>query len=173
MHRYVVLKIPTGSLILAATAQGVAHVTLTGRRKAQARRFAEKLHPEGREDPDLLPDVQQQIRGFFEGKPVRFQATLDLVGLTPFQQRVLHACTEIPYGQTRTYGQLAQCIGHSCAARAVGVAMARNPIPIIIPCHRVVAADGRLGGYSAEQGIALKRWLLELESTGRPPAYRP
>ena len=80
-----------------------------------------------------------------------------------FQREVLQLTLEIPFGEVRTYGELARTLGKSAASRAVGGALARNPLPLLIPCHRVVAATGALTGYSAASGIATKAWLLELE----------
>ena len=89
---------------------------------------------------------------------------LDLAGLPPFHEKVLAAARRISYGRTATYGELAARAGSPRAARAVGQAMAHNPVPLIIPCHRVLAAGGRLGGYGG--GLDLKRRLLGLESKG-------
>jgi len=171
MTSYAVLAVPTGSLILTASDHGVTQVTLTSHRQHEAIVLADQLHPDARYEPSLRAELQHELQRYFQGQQVRFRTDLDLADLTPFQQRVLCACAEIPWGRTLTYGQLAEDVGHERAARAVGTALARNPIPIVIPCHRVVAANGRPGGYSAEQGIALKRWLLELEATGRPPPW--
>ncbi|HLA86043.1 MAG TPA: MGMT family protein, partial [Thermoguttaceae bacterium] len=89
---------------------------------------------------------------------------IDTSHLSPLGQAVSKACRRIPYGRTRTYGQLAAEVGHPQAARAIGRFMASNRVPILVPCHRVVAADGRLGGFSAPGGVAFKRRLLEMES---------
>ncbi len=85
--------------------------------------------------------------------------------LTPFQQSVLRACAKIPKGQIRTYAQIAKAIGNPKAARAVGSALAKNPLAPLIPCHRVIRSDGTMGGYSAEGGIKTKRMLLLKERT--------
>ena len=90
-----------------------------------------------------------------------------LFALTPFQQAVLAACAKIPKGQTRTYSQIAREIGRPNAARAVGNALGKNPVAPIIPCHRVVRSDGKLGGYSAKGGQAKKRLLLKQEMEKR------
>jgi methylated-DNA-[protein]-cysteine S-methyltransferase len=84
-------------------------------------------------------------------------------GFTPFQQRVYRAVMKIPFGEVMSYGGIARMIGQPEAARGIGGAMARNPLPIIIPCHRVVGSSGKLTGYSAPGGIASKSWLLEME----------
>jgi len=115
-------------------------------------------------DADVLPRFQNQLRDYFSGQPVRFDVDIDLHDVTDFQRRVLEACATIDYGSTLTYRQLAELVGRPRAARAVGNAMARNPLPLVIPCHRVVAGNGKLGGFSAEQGVALKERLLAMEA---------
>ncbi len=86
------------------------------------------------------------------------------LGRTPFQRRVIAACRQIPWGQTCSYGELAKAAGNPGAARAVGTVMSKNPVPLIVPCHRVLAAGGKLGGYSARQGLSMKRRLIEMEA---------
>lgn len=108
----------------------------------------------------LLAEAQRQLRAYFEGKLSTFDLPLAPDG-TAHQRRVWQAMQEIPPGEWRTYGALAAAIGSS--ARAVGTACGRNPIPIIIPCHRVLAAGGRIGGYSGSGGTGTKRFLLSLE----------
>ena len=95
---------------------------------------------------------------------------VDLGPLTEFQHRVITACRRIPCGATSSYGELATAAGYPCAARAVGSVMAKNRVPLIIPCHRVLASAGKLGGYSSRHGLAMKSRLLELEASGRQPA---
>ncbi|MHC4405360.1 MAG: methylated-DNA--[protein]-cysteine S-methyltransferase [Planctomycetota bacterium] len=96
---------------------------------------------------------------------------VDLGPSTEFQREVLECCRQIPYGETLTYGELAARAGRPGAARAVGQCMAANPIPLVIPCHRVVASGGRLGGYSAAGGVPVKRRLLEMEAGNRPAKF--
>ncbi len=105
-----------------------------------------------------------KITGYFHGKRENFdRETVNLYGYTPFQQKVLHEARKIPYGETRTYQWLAEQAGHSRAYRAVGGVMSMNPLPLIIPCHRVISSQGKLGGFSATGGVALKKKMLELE----------
>lgn len=106
--------------------------------------------------------VTQQLHLYLDGVPVTFDVKLDLVG-TPFQKRVWDAIAGIPFGKTLTYGEIAVQIGSPNGFRAVGGATGRNPVPIIIPCHRVMGAHGALTGFSAPDGINLKRKLLNLE----------
>ena len=103
------------------------------------------------------------LKRYFLGERVAFEVELDLSGLTDWQRRVLLKAAEIPYGELMTYGELAAAVGSPGGGRAVGQAMARNPVPIVVPCHRVVAAFRKLGGYSA--GLEWKRRLLRLEGT--------
>jgi methylated-DNA-[protein]-cysteine S-methyltransferase len=166
MIRFTVLPVPPGSLILAAGERGPSRVILTRRRGRAALALAKRELPEAAQDPKMLPGLQDELRSYFAGRHVTFHVRPDLSGLTPFQQTVLQACAKIPYGQTTSYANLAKRVGRPGAARAVGAVMARNPVPIIIPCHRVITAQGTLGGFSAEHGIALKRWLLEMEARG-------
>lgn len=113
---------------------------------------------------DWHPELRQLLQEYVQGKPVSFLSVrFQLPPLTPFQQLVLRQVRTIPYGQVMTYGDVARRAGRAGAGRAVGTVMANNPLPIIIPCHRVVAAGGKLGGYSSPQGVKLKQWLLDLE----------
>ncbi len=117
------------------------------------------------EAPDLALRLQFALSDYFEGKKVDFAGfPLDWPNYTPFQRKVMERARHIPWGQTLTYGALAEQAGFPRAARAVGSVMARNPFPLLVPCHRVVAANGGLGGYSA--GLDLKRKLLSLERGG-------
>ncbi len=114
------------------------------------------------EDPraGALPEAVRQLREYFDGTRRAFDLPLAPHG-TPFQQKVWRALARIPYGRTLAYGALARRIGQPGAARAVGMANNRNPLPIIVPCHRVIGADGSLTGYGG--GLERKRWLLALE----------
>ena len=108
----------------------------------------------------LLERAQEQIREYFDGRRQEFDLPLTFVG-TDFQKKVWQALTEIPYGKTVTYGALAERIGCPGGARAVGAANHCNPLPILVPCHRVVGAGGNLTGYAG--GMEMKKFLLELE----------
>lgn len=111
-------------------------------------------------DPGGFKPVRQQLADYFAGRRTRFDLDMNLMG-TDFQKQVWQALTQIPYGQTLSYGELAVRIGNPNASRAVGLANGKNPIPIIVPCHRVVGKNGRLTGFGG--GLDVKAYLLELE----------
>ncbi len=111
------------------------------------------------------PQLVTRLQDYAEGRPQDFSdVPVEASHLTPFGRRVMEACRRIPYGSTSSYAALAQAAGSPKAARAVGQSMAANRVPLIVPCHRVVGAGGRLGGFSAPGGVDFKRRLLELES---------
>lgn len=112
----------------------------------------------------FLPELQQAIGAYFEGEAVDLQPfALDLDDISPFTRRVLDACRSVPYGQTLTYGALALRAGCPGAARAVGGVMRRNPVPLLVPCHRILPRSGGVGGFSGPGGPKLKQRLLDLE----------
>jgi len=113
--------------------------------------------------PEALGDLVGRLRAYLRGEPTAFADAVDLDGVTAFQRAVYTAARDIPCGQVITYGDLAARAGHPGAARAVGQALARNPVCLIIPCHRVVGAGGALVGFGG--GLALKERLLRLEAT--------
>jgi methylated-DNA-[protein]-cysteine S-methyltransferase len=114
----------------------------------------------GEPDTEPFTEVASQLQTYFDGLRTRFDLPLVLAG-TPFQRRVWAALRDIPYGETITYGQLADRIGQPSAARAVGLANGKNPIGVIVPCHRVVGSTGNLTGYGG--GLATKQYLLDFE----------
>jgi len=117
---------------------------------------------------DILQSITEQIVAYFDGDLRSFRVELDLSAVPSFRRAVLEACRKIPYGKTASYSDLAHAVGNSAAVRAVGSAMANNPIPLIIPCHRVLRADGSLGGFSSPEGIHQKRRLLRHEGVELP-----
>ena len=118
------------------------------------------VRPEWRREDDAFPEVRSELDEYFAGERTDFGVALEMKG-TPFQRTVWSALREIPYGETRSYGELARAIGNPSAVRAVGLANGRNPIAVIVPCHRVIGADGTLTGYGG--GLERKRTLLDLE----------
>ena len=117
--------------------------------------------PAEEQPPTFFGDLPLRLRRYLEGEPVDFPDKLDLAGASHFQQNVWHIVRTIPYGETRSYGWVANELGLPKAARGVGQAMARNPMPIVIPCHRVISSNGSLGGYGG--GVEVKGLLLRLE----------
>jgi methylated-DNA-[protein]-cysteine S-methyltransferase len=117
------------------------------------------------ENPGPLKSILAQLGRYFDGERLQFEASIDWTHFSPFQRQVLQHVCAIGYGHTRTYQDIATEIGKPGAARAVGRANATNPIPIIIPCHRVLGADGKLHGYGGPGGVETKAWLLRLEGS--------
>jgi methylated-DNA-[protein]-cysteine S-methyltransferase len=124
----------------------------------------------GRRDPAALADVTAQLDSYFAGELTEFDVPLAPRG-SEFQLRVWNALLEIPYGETASYGEIADAVGRPDAVRAVGATNGRNPIAVIIPCHRVIGADGSLVGYGG--GLDRKRLLLELEAEHAAPRLWP
>lgn len=124
-----------------------------------------KEFPEAKCNKNLFKNLQNQIIAYFEGKIVDFNTDIPVLlnGTRDFSHKILSACRDITYGKTITYADLAQKAGFPNAGRAVGNALGKNPIPLIIPCHRVIRSDGKLGGFSAIGGTILKKRLLQLE----------
>ncbi|WP_439112684.1 methylated-DNA--[protein]-cysteine S-methyltransferase [Hydrogenophaga sp.] len=150
---------PLGPLLLAASAQGLAGLWFTNQRHLPADSLVQSW-PADASHPMLQAAVQQLTR-YWAGELNPFDLPLDLSGGTPFQQSVWQALRTIPAGQTLRYGELATQIGRPAAVRAVGTAIGRNPLSIVVPCHRVVGADGSLTGYAG--GLDRKAALLRLE----------
>ncbi len=152
---------PLGRLYVAASERGVCNVAFGIKRED----FLAKLDPLAhvRHDPQALVEVVSQLRAYFQQPALRFELPLDLSRTTPFQRAALQLIRQIPAGQVWTYKQVAEALNKPAASRAVGQAMAHNPVPIIVPCHRVVGSNGTLTGYGGGGGIATKRRLLQME----------
>ncbi len=152
--RYSILTTPIGPLLLAASSAGLAQVRLP------TRGTPAPPEPGWRQDPMALAEPERQLRAWFAGERRSFELPLDPRG-TPFQRAVWDLLAEIPWGQTTTYGDLARQLGKPGSARAVGAANGANPLPIVLPCHRVIGRDGSLTGFGG--GLDAKRWLLTHE----------
>ena len=113
--------------------------------------------------PERVQEVSVQLGKYLTSRQRFFTLVIDWTVLRPFQQSVLKATAEIPYGETRTYKEITEKIGRPRAARAVGQAEATNPMPLVIPCHRVIGVDGKLHGYGLANGVKTKEWLLKME----------
>ena len=147
----------------------IGSLDVVGRRESDREVLVHLTLPEGTADPhwavverreDALPEIRRQIEEYFDGRRQDFDLDVDGAG-TEFQRLVWAELAKIPFGETRSYADVARAIGRPAAVRAVGAANGRNPIPIVVPCHRVIGADGSLTGFGG--GLEAKRWLLELE----------
>jgi methylated-DNA-[protein]-cysteine S-methyltransferase len=154
VRQYAVVRTPIGDLVIWGEDQ-----TLMGLGFADSPKSA-RLDPSWPRDDAAFPTVSEQLEAYFAGQLRRFDLKL-ATGGTRFQRRLWDALQEIPYGATRTYGALAAELGEPRAVRAIGAANGRNPVSIVIPCHRVVGSDGSLTGYGGR--LPRKQWLLEHE----------
>jgi methylated-DNA-[protein]-cysteine S-methyltransferase len=154
---------PVGLLTLVANNKGLAAILWENDDPERVR-----LGPmeENGEHPVLL-EAERQLKAYFEGKLERFSLPLDFTG-TEFQKKVWTALTTIPFGETRSYAEIARQIGHPAAVRAVGAANGKNPISIVAPCHRVIGSNGKLTGFAG--GLEAKALLLRMESKDGMPA---
>ncbi|OBB47767.1 methylated-DNA--[protein]-cysteine S-methyltransferase [Mycobacterium sp. 852002-51961_SCH5331710] len=158
--RFRTMQSPVGQLTLAGRNDRLMHL-----------RMVDQTYEPSREgwvaDDGAFPDAVEQLQAYFAGELTEFDLRLDMVG-TAFQKKVWAALLTIPYGETRSYGEIAHQIGAPGAFRAVGLANGHNPIGIIVPCHRVIGANGSLAGYGG--GLDRKRALLEMEKSRVSPA---
>ena len=166
--KYVVFQTKWGYLGLAGTESALCRTCLPLSEPEKVK--SELLTPDPRPliplfDKNLFKTLQKQITAYFDGTCVNFSTAIPVVldGLTQFCCEVLTACREVKFGQVVTYSELAKKIGRPAASRAVGNALAKNPLPLIIPCHRIVRIDGSLGGFSAHGSKKLKKKLLNHE----------
>jgi methylated-DNA-[protein]-cysteine S-methyltransferase len=165
---YAPVDSPFGRLLVARTDRGVVQVALPMHRGNQMsedevlEHLARYVSPRVLESPSRLDEERRQLEEYFECKRHHFEVPVDWT-LTPpgFRNRALHAVAKIPYGKTRTYGEIARQAGNERAFRAAGTACGRNPVPLIVPCHRVVQSGGGIGNYGG--GPEMKRALLDLE----------
>ncbi|MCX5386527.1 methylated-DNA--[protein]-cysteine S-methyltransferase [Streptomyces sp. NBC_00083] len=160
MHiTHTVVDSPYGPLTLVAADGVLSRLSMEDQRhRPPQETFGERA------DDGPFPEVIRQLRAYFAGELTRFELDLAMLG-TPFQQRVWRELQRIPYGETRSYGELAEALGSPKASRAVGLANGRNPVGIIVPCHRVIGANGSLTGYGG--GLDRKQRLLAFER-GKP-----
>lgn len=159
---YVRLSAAVGSLGIVGNHDVVHEIVLRPGSRAAFRRHVRSIYGEIPEDPSRFAPIIRQLRRYFSGRRTDFVFQTSLGWATPFEKRVYRALMRVGYGATIGYGELARRAGSPGASRAVGRAMARNRLPILIPCHRVINADGSLGGFSA--GLALKTTLLHFEN---------
>ncbi len=159
--KYVTFTCALGWIGILASAKGLLSTTLPQRSAREARKLLGAKANQAVRATGHFADLSARFKTYYDGSDAALPDKLDLSGATPFQRRVWEITRLIPYGETRSYRWVAEQIGKPEAARAVGQALARNPLPIIIPCHRVISRDGRLGGFS--RGLEMKQKLLRLE----------
>ena len=168
--RYAVLDTPAGRVVAAATTRGLvrlAYEDWNGGVDRIVEALAVSLSPRILEQPAALDAVAHELDEYFAGRRRAFDLALDWSLCTPFARRVLGATRRIPYGQVATYGQVAERAGSPGGSRAAGNALGSNPMPIVVPCHRVVRTGGALGGYTG--GVERKELLLGLEHAATAP----
>ena len=153
--KYTYIDSPIGALLVTRDEGGVTGLDLP------ATRYPRRIRDDWERDDAAFDDVRAQLSEYFAGTRQQFDLPLNAQG-NAFQRAVWQTLSDIPYGETTSYGKVAASIGNPDGARAVGVANGQNPIPIIVPCHRVIGADGSLTGYGG--GLPAKRWLLDHEA---------
>jgi methylated-DNA-[protein]-cysteine S-methyltransferase len=158
---YDVVESPLGPLLVAATDHGLLRIYFDADPPEQLELLARAAGARVLRAPRSVDDARRELDEYFSGRRRSFDLSIDLRGAAPFTAEVLDQLARVPYGQTATYGELASRVGHPRAARAVGTVMNRNPVPIVLPCHRVVGASGSLVGYGG--GLERKEQLLRLE----------
>jgi len=163
---YDLAETPVGTLLVATTDRGLCRISYDPQPEREAESLARTFGVRVLRAARPVDTVRRQLDEYFEGKRTEFELSLDLRHQAPFSRDVLDRLARVPYGQTTTYGALAAEAHRPKAARAVGVVMNRNPVPIVLPCHRVVGASGSLVGYAG--GLDRKELLLRLEGALQP-----
>ncbi|MCP4707810.1 MAG: methylated-DNA--[protein]-cysteine S-methyltransferase [Planctomycetes bacterium] len=163
---FVYSQVPTswGNVALVGDNTRLYRLIMPGYGRRDLKDLVKQEFPTVTNDPEFMPVLQAAVSEYFHGESVKFNCPVDISWATPFGRQVLLKCTRIKPGKSVSYGQLAQQVGRSKAARAVGTIMAHNRTPLIIPCHRVVRENGAMGGYSTLGGIEMKKRLLKHES---------
>lgn len=176
---HAVVDTAMGFVGLAWTSKGLARVSLFQSDSASVERrlarlgFAGGAVSEG-DLPGWVAALVHDIRAYAQGAEIDFAAVpVDLSGIEPFQLAIYDAARRLAYGETTTYGELAKSAGHAGLPRETGQALGANPVPLVIPCHRILAAGGKIGGFSAPGGSAAKERMLVLEGALRQPAATP
>jgi methylated-DNA-[protein]-cysteine S-methyltransferase len=159
---YALVDSPLGRLLTARTRRGLVEISYGAERPDDLlARLSERLSPRVLEMPARLDDVRRQLDEYFEGRRTSFEVPIDWSLSTGFTQRVLRATAKVPFGQLASYRDVATRAGNERAVRAAGNALGHNPIPIVVPCHRIIRTGGALGGYTG--GLERKEYLLKLE----------
>lgn len=165
---YTTMDSPIGELFIAATELGLVRIAFeNGNWEAVATQLGRRIGPL-KDDPTTLQPIIAELEEYFAGKRKEFTIGVDLRLANGFRRNVLEYLRSIPYGETKSYAEVAQAAGSPRAMRAVGSACANNPIPLVVPCHRIVRSDGTMGGYGG--GLSIKESLLDMERGIRPLA---
>jgi methylated-DNA-[protein]-cysteine S-methyltransferase len=167
LSRYAVVETRLGQVVIGGSDAGLRLLTLPRTSVKAVVAAIEASETAAVEDASAFGDLPLRLQRYFEGEDVELADKPDFGDASDFGIAVWSATRSIPFGETRSYAWVARQIGASKACRAVGGAMGRNPLPIIVPCHRVITGDGRLGGFGG--GLDMKKQLLRLETPGRPP----
>jgi methylated-DNA-[protein]-cysteine S-methyltransferase len=157
-----------GPLFVAVNDRGVVALDFGLSEQEFVTRVARRTKATPIRSDDQVAEALKQVREYLDGKRTKFDLPLDMSRMSEFQRRVLSIALKIPRGKYLTYADVAKAIGKPQASRAVGQALGHNPVPIVIPCHRVLGSDGSLHGYSGGGGIQTKAWLLRLEGASVP-----
>jgi methylated-DNA-[protein]-cysteine S-methyltransferase len=165
--RFSLVATAWGPFGLVSSFDGRVAATFLPQAEKSLRRVIRHAFPRAVES-DAPASLRRQIEAYFRGRPTQFDVEIDLDKLPEFRRRVLEACRQVPFSRTCSYADLARAVGSPGAARAVGSAMANNPVPLIVPCHRVLRSDGSLGGFSSPRGTSQKLQMLLLEN----PSFR-
>lgn len=163
--RYTIIDTELGKMGLVGSGQGLRRIILPQPSPGVVLEFIMRDFPGAVTDPSRFGDLPSRLGRYLRGEQVPFNDELDFNGASAFKRAVWVAARAVPYGQTRSYGWIARQIGNPGALRAVGQALAKNPFPIVVPCHRVIGKDGSLTGF--EGGLELKRRLLKIEALSR------
>ncbi len=156
------ISTPIGILWFVISHKGL--VALTIDQDVHCKKLAEKLTGHAPQfSESITAPYSEQLTNYFDKTVYTFELPIDWTYMSPFQQQALQAVRNVPYGTTATYKDIAKALGKPQASRAIGRANATNPLPLIIPCHRILSSNGSLGGYSAGNGITTKQWLLNFE----------
>jgi methylated-DNA-[protein]-cysteine S-methyltransferase len=158
---YTFFESQIGTISLASRNKKIIALNIHSKNIYEVKKGLSALYPDGKESEQSFKTIKLLLDRYLRGEKVDFDADIDISEESPFTQRVLRELIKIPYGKVRSYLWIGKRVGHAMAARAVGQAVKRNPIPIIIPCHRVIRDNGSLGGFSS--GIEIKKKLLSLE----------
>ena len=161
---YTVFKTKMGWIVILGSKDGLRAITLPQTTREQALDAVGERVKQAELSTESFSGLEQKLKGYYAGTKTAFIEKLDFSNATPFQRQVWEAAKLIPCGETRSYGWIAQQIGKPKAARAVGSALGKNPFLVIVPCHRVIAGDGTLGGFGG--GLPMKQKLLKLEKEG-------